>query len=155
MQEDEMNIHLHIEPAHEGLDVHVYTAQYDERVEMLMKGLKQQRATTVVGYIEEDIHLIKIEEVFSIFVEEAKVFIQTEEEEYRAKLKLYELEEQFEKQLIRVNKSTLVQINHIQSLQLKALGTTQVVLSNDVEIPISRKFLKPLKEKLGIGRGAQ
>lgn len=150
-----MNIHLHIEPAHEGLDVRVYTAQYDERVEMLMKRLKQQRATTVVGYIEEDIHLIKIEEVFSIFVEEAKVFIQTEEEEYRAKLKLYELEEQFEKQLIRVNKSTLVQINHIQSLQLKALGTTQVVLSNDVEIPISRKFLKPLKEKLGIGRGAQ
>lgn len=155
MQEDDMNIHLHIEPTYEGVDIHIYTAQYDESVETLIKRLKQQHPMVVVGYIEENIHLIKIEEVFSIFVEESKVFIQTEEGEYRTKLKLYEIEAQFEKQLIRVNKSTLVQINHIQSLQLKALGTTQVVLSNEVEIPISRKFLKPLKEKLGIGRGAK
>ena len=68
-------------------------------------------------------------------------------------MKLYEIEEQYGHKLVRINKSTMIHIDHIQSLQLKVIGLPQVVLTNDVEIPISRNFLKPLKEKLGIGRG--
>lgn len=148
-----MKIHIHVEPDHQGVDVHIYTATYTDEIDALMQRIQQVHKSTIIGYLDDEIHLIRVEDVYSIYAEDAKVFIQTAEDEYRAKMKLYEIEEQYGHHLVRINKSTLIHIDHIQSLQLKVIGAAQVVLTNEVEIPISRNFIKSLKEKLGIGRG--
>jgi DNA-binding LytR/AlgR family response regulator len=145
-----MKIHLHIDSAHEEIEVHIYAAEYSEAIEKIMGQLKQPATETIIGYLQQDIHIVKLNDIYAVISEGAKVYLQTDEQEYETKLKLYEMEDQYSKTFARINKSTLININKLQSIQNK-LGSAQGILFNDVRFPISRRYLKELKIKLGIG----
>lgn len=148
-----MKIHLSINSALQETEIHIHTKEYNEQIEKLMKQLQATQSTMIDGYSQQDIHMLKISDIYSIYAEGAKVFLQTEEQEFETKRKLYELETQFSQDFARVSKSTLVNINKITSIQMSKIGATQLVLDNDVSIHVSRKYLKELKHHLGIGRG--
>lgn len=98
--------------------------------------------------------MLKVSDIYAVFSEDGKVYLQTDDEDYEKKQKLYEIEEQFEKSFVRINKSTLVNLEKLQSIQNK-FGMVEVLLNNEVSFPISRRYLKELKRKLGIGREAK
>ena len=147
-----MKIHLHIENDYPEIEVHIHAPKYDETIEQLLKKLKVSQQESIAGYLDGDIHLLKHNEIFSIYTEDGKVYFQTEEEEFESRNKLYELEERFGTGFIRVNKSTLVNMGKIMSIQSKVLGNPQIVLSNETTVPVSRNYFKQLKEALGLGR---
>jgi len=147
-----MKIHLTINNALEETEIHIHAKEYNEHIEKLMKQLQAAQTTMLDGYLQQEIHLIKITDIYSIYAEGAKVFLQTEEQEFESKRKLYELEAQLAKDFARVSKSTLVNINKISSIQMGKIGSTELLLDNDVSIHVSRKYLKELKRHLGIGR---
>lgn len=150
-----MKIQLTINQALEETEVHILAKEYNEQIEKLMKQLQASQttqATVLDGYLQQEIHLLKITDIYSIYAEESRVFLQTDEQEYESKRKLYELEELLSKDFVRVNKSTLVNVHKISSIQMGKIGTTQLLLENDVAIHVSRKYLKELKLHLGIGR---
>lgn len=149
-----MKIHLHIDPTYEQIEIHIYTGEYTEDVEQLVKRLNQLSQTTIIGYLDQDIHVVKIEDIYAILSEGAKVYLETDEQEYETKLKLYEVEEQYGDTFVRINKSTLINLHKLQSIQNK-FGKVQALLNNGISFPISRKYLKELKKKLGIGREAK
>lgn len=147
-----MKIHLTIHHELEETEVHIHAKEYNEQIERLMQQLQASQTTMLDGYFQQEIHLLKISDVFSIYAEDAKVFLQTNEQEFESKRKLYELEAQLSKDFVRVSKSTLVNIYKIASIQMGKIGTTQLLLENDVTIHVSRKYIKELKRHLGIGR---
>lgn len=150
-----MKIQLTINNALEETEVHIFAKEYSEQIEKLMKQLQASQtsqATVLDGYLQQEIHLLKISDIYSIYAEEARVFLQTDEQEFESKRKLYELEAQLAKDFVRVNKSTLVNVHKISSIQMGKIGMTQLLLENDVAIHVSRKYLKELKSHLGIGR---
>lgn len=150
-----LKIQLTINNALEETEVHIYAKVYNEQIEQLMKQLQASQTTqanVLDGYYQQEIHLLKITDIFSIYAEDAKIYLQTNEHEFESKRKLYELETQLVKDFVRVNKSTLVNIHKIASIQMGKIGTTQLLLENDTSIPVSRKYLKELKRYLGIGR---
>lgn len=150
-----MKIHVKIEKQYEEIEVHLYANAYSEEVERLMKRLKTPEVTTVDGYKEQEIRMLKLADIYSIYAEGSRIFFQTEEEEFESKRKLYELEELLAEQFTRVNKSTLVNIDKIASIQLGRFATPTLVLDNEATIPVSRNYLKSLKQKLGIGRNTR
>lgn len=148
-----MKIHLTINREIETTEIHIHAQEYNEQIERLMRQLQAAHAPTMIdGYFNQDIHMLKVEDIYSIYAVGPKIYLQTEEEEFESKKKLYELEIQLAKDFARVNKSTLVNINKIVSIQLATLGSTQAILDNGVSIHISRKYIKELKTKLGIGK---
>jgi len=150
-----MKIHVKIEKQYEEIEVHLYANAYSDEVERVMKRLKTPVTTTIDGYKEQEIYMLKIEDIYSVYAEGPKIFFQTEEEEFESKRKLYELEELLSEQFTRVNKSTLINTNKIASIQLGRFGTPTLVLDSEVTVAVSRNYLKPLKQKLGIGRNAR
>lgn len=149
-----MKIHLIINSEIEETEIHIHTKEYNEQIELLMKQLQATQSPTMIdGYFNQDIHMLKVGEIYSIYADGPKVYLQTEEQEFETKKKLYELEVQFSNDFVRVNKSTLINLNKVTSIQLATIGSTQVLLDNGVSIHISRKYLKELKVKLGIGKG--
>lgn len=146
-----MKIHLQIDKNQKEIEVHIHAAKYDEAVEQLMKKLKSTSSEKIAGYVNGDIHLLNPPEIYTIFSEEGKVYLQTNEEEFEAKNKLYELEERFHSSFIRVNKSMLVNIEKIVAIQSKVLGNPQIILANETTVPVSRNYFKLLKETLGLG----
>lgn len=145
-----MKIHLHVDETVKQIEIHIYTPEYNSKVEKMLQQLKHPTSETIIGYVHQDIHVIKLEDVYAVHSEGAKVYLQTEELEYIAKHKLYEIEEQYTKTFVRINKSTLINLHKLQSIQNK-LGMTYCLLNNEISFPISRSYLKQLKTKLGIG----
>lgn len=147
-----MKIHLTINSELQETEIHIHAKEYNEQIEKLMKQLQATQSSIIDGYFQQEIHMLKISDIYSIYAEGSKVFLQTEEQEFESKRKLYELEDQLAKDFARVSKSTLVNINKIASIQMVKIGSTELLLDNDVSIHISRKYLKELKRQLGIGR---
>ncbi|MEC1179663.1 LytTR family DNA-binding domain-containing protein [Metasolibacillus meyeri] len=150
-----MKIQLTINSALEETEIHIHAKVYNEQVEQLMKQLQASQTmqmNVLDGYLQQEIYLLKINDIFSIYAGGTKIYLQTDEQEYESKRKLYELEAQLAKDFVRVNKSTLVNIHKISSIQMGKIGTTQLLLENDTNIPVSRKYLKDLKRHLGIGK---
>lgn len=147
-----MKIHLVINEELEMTEVHIHAKHYTPEIEQLMRQLQQTQAPSIIdGYVQQDIHMVKIEEIYTIYAEGPKVYLQTEDGEFETKRKLYELEEQLAKDFVRVNKSMLLNLNKVASIQNK-LGAAQAILDNGLPVHISRKYLKQLKVQLGIGR---
>ena len=146
-----MKIHLYIDPELQETEIHIHAASYDEHVEQLMNKLKQTTKDTIAGHLDGEIYIIKLQDVYSIFTDAGKVFLQTDEDEYEVKQKLYEIEQRYSAQFIRVNKATLVHFEKIASIQSKVLGNPQLTLVNGVTVPISRNYFKGLKEAFGLG----
>lgn len=148
-----MKIHLIINREIETTEIHIHAKEYNEQIEQLMKQLQVTQSPTMIdGYFNQDIHMLKVDEIYSIYADGPKVYLQTEEQEFETKKKLYELETKFSKDFVRINKSTLINLNKIASIQLATISSTQALLDNGVSIHISRKYIKELKSKLGIGR---
>lgn len=69
-----MKIHLMINSALEETEIHIHAKEYNEHIEKLMKQLQAAQTTMLDGYLQQEIHLIKITDIYSIYAEGAKVF---------------------------------------------------------------------------------
>ena len=147
-----MKINLIINDELEETEIKIYAKEYSEHIEKIMKQLQVNQLNFLDGYLGQEIYMVKISDIYIVNAEEAKVFLHTDEQEYEVKRKLYEIENQFLNDFVRVSKSSLVNINRIASIQVGRIGSTELILDNDVSINVSRKYLKELKHHLGIGR---
>lgn len=147
-----MKVQLTVHEQYKEIEVHVFTNAYTDEVEQLMKTLKSPKATIIDGYNATEIRMLKLEDIFTIYVEDGKVYFQTAEEEFESKRKLYELETLLESSFVKINKSTLVNLSKIVSIQMGIVSTPQLLLDNETTVHVSRKYFKLLKEKLMMGR---
>lgn len=80
-----------------------------------------------------------------------KVFIYLEQEIYETKLKLYELEKQFqESDFFRASKSCIVNLAKVKSVSPAFNGRFEALMKNGERVVISRQYVPFLKEKLGL-----
>jgi DNA-binding LytR/AlgR family response regulator len=147
-----MKIQVTFDEQYQEIEVHIHAKNFDEEVQKVINQLKTPTTRVIDGYKNQEIHLLKSSEIYTVYVESGKVYLQTDEEEYQSKKKLYEIEEIFQKQFSRVNKSMLVNVDHIRSFQMDLVGTTELILDNGISVHVSRKYFKDLKKTLGIGK---
>ncbi|OEH93845.1 LytTR family DNA-binding domain-containing protein [Bacillus solimangrovi] len=147
-----MQIKLFIDEKNKETEVQIHTNAYTNTIDQLMKKLKSTNTEVIDGYSQQQIYMLKPLDIYFMYSEGAKVYFQTDEDEYESKRKLYELEELFEQDFVRVNKSTLVNVSKISFMEMKKVGMMQLVMDNGTTAHVSRMYLKALKKKLGIGR---
>lgn len=147
-----MQIKLIIDDRYDETEIHIHTKAYTPEIEQLMKTLKSSTTEVIDGYADQQIHMLKISDIYFVYSEGAKIYFQTDEDEYESKRKLYELEELLEKEFVRINKSTLVNVSKISFLKMEGIGRMQLVMKNETTAHVSRNYLKGLKKRLGIGR---
>jgi len=80
-----------------------------------------------------------------------KVFIYCKQNVFETKLKLYEIEEEYENtNFFRASKSIIVNITKIKSISPAFSGRFEALLFNGEKIVISRQYVPELKKKLGV-----
>ena len=149
-----MKIQLKIDASFEEVEVTIQAPTYSEEVTQLMERLQTKPRRVIEGYKDEQLFFIKLEDIYCVYAEDNRLYIQTDDAEYSVKYKMYELEKQYNSFFFRIHKSMLIQFDAISSIQVKSFGETIVILENGMEFPISRKYLKELKDTL-IGRRKQ
>lgn len=101
--------------------------------------------------VNGEIRLIDLKSILYAETVERNSFIYTEDGVFESPLRLYELEAMLaEHNFFRINKSTLLNLNKIESLKSDIDRRIRVRLKNGYQLIISRAYAEEFKTKLGV-----
>ena len=118
-----------------------------EEVVSLLQLLKKRGSGKLILYKEEEQYIMDADEIVYVEVSDNKVYAYTKQDTYEAKQKLYEIKELLGgKSFAQINKSVIVNINCVKSIQAEFSGNYRCKLKNRKEsLTISRKYFKEFK----------
>lgn len=101
-------------------------------------------------FAEEEQVILDYSDIVFIETSANKILVYTKSDTYEARQKLYELKEQLpSRNFAQINKSVLVNINCVRSIQAEFSGNYRLKLKNRKEsLTISRKYFKEFKDKI-------
>lgn len=101
-------------------------------------------------FAEEEQVILDYSDIVFIETSANKILVYTKSDTYEARQKLYELKEQLpSRNFAQINKSVLVNINCVRSIQAEFSGNYRLKLKNRKEsLTISRKYFKAFKDKI-------
>lgn len=125
----------------------------NEPDEALLKLIDSIKTTSkkLIGMTDLQMHVLNPGDVFYFEAVDHKVFIYCKEKVYESRLKLYELEAEYEQgDFFRATKSTILNISKIKSVSPVPYGKLEALLQNGEKVHISRQYVPVLKKKLGL-----
>lgn len=121
-----------------------------EEVASVLHLLGRRNSGKLLLYKEEDQCIIDGSEIIFLEVRDSRVYAYTKLDTYETRLKLYEVKEQLPgRSFVQINKSVIVNINCVRSIQAEFSGNYRLKLKNRKEIlTISRKYFKEFKDSI-------
>lgn len=121
-----------------------------EEVVLLLQLLKKRNSGKLVLYKEEEQYIMDADEIVYVEVSDNKVYAYTKQDIYEAKQKLYEIKELLGgRSFAQINKSVIVNINCVKSIQAEFSGNYRLKLKNRKEsLTISRKYFKEFRDRI-------
>ena len=121
-----------------------------EEVVSLLQLLKKRNSGKLILYKEEEQYIMDADEIVYVEVSDNKVYAYTKQETYEAKQKLYEIKELLGgRSFAQINKSVIVNINCVKSIQAEFSGNYRLKLKNRKEsLTISRKYFKEFRDRI-------
>lgn len=119
-----------------------------EKIEALLAEEEPHRPE-LLGYTENGIVPLEPREIVCFTVEDGKVYARTVAKCFLVKQRLYQLEEQFGNDFIKINQSCLVRQDKIERFHSSIGGSLMVIMKGGYRDYISRRQLKFVKERMG------
>ncbi len=125
--------------------VHQRTALTDE-IEALI--LKYAGADRIPAYTEDDMKMLAFSEIECVTVLNGKTYaIDSRNQRYRLKQRLYELEQLLPSSFIRINKSTLANENRLDRFAVTYSGGVDAVFKCGYREYVSRRCFAQIKRR--------
>lgn len=141
-----------IEELHDGEEeeIIIRSNNIDESILQMIYGVKMEHKK-LVGIKDGKMNLIDPKDVYYFESVDNKTFIYCLKEIYESKLKLYEINSEFENSsFFRASKSIILNLSKIKNLSPAFNGRFEATLKNNEKVIISRQFVPDLKKKLGL-----
>ncbi len=123
--------------------VHNRTALIDE-----IEALISKHTDRIPGYTEDDIKMLSVSEIECVTVLDGKTYaIDSRNQRYRLKQRLYELEQQLPASFIRINKSTLANEARLDRFQVTYAGSVDAVFKCGYTEYVSRRCFAQIKRR--------
>lgn len=145
-----MKVKVNIDKKLDEIFIDIYTPSEDEKLKSILDNLRMKKSI-LNGYMEEKTYLLNINDIYSIYAENKKVYAHTKDRIYRVKHRLYELEEILDKnRFVRISNSAIINIYKIENLEATINGMITINFKNGKKEYISRRYLKKVKKILDI-----
>ena len=145
-----MKVELNIEPSLPDVTVVIHAPARTEEVERLLAVLSE-RETGLLGFRGTEAVMLAPETILRFYGEDKEVRAQTAEGVYTVRHRLYELEERLDRQqFVRISHSEIVNLRQVTGLDLGLTGTIRMTLTGGVTTYVSRRYVKKIKEVLGL-----
>lgn len=129
----------------------ILTDEMTDEITDIMKRLSDTYIDSLSVMSERGVRIVECKEIIRIYAEKQKVFVQTVQERYTVRARLYELEEKLDSQLfVRISNSEIVNMKKITSMDISITGTIGVLLKGDIQTYASRRFVSKIKKLFGI-----
>lgn len=121
-----------------------------EEVISLLQLLKKRNTGKLLLFKEDEQYIVDTQDIVYVEVNDSKAYVYLKQDTYEAKQKLYELKELLGTQsFVQINKSVIVNINYVKSIQAEFSGNYRIKLKNRKEsLIISRKYFKEFKDRI-------
>lgn len=97
--------------------------------------------------------LLPPDQVLRFYTDGKGVCAQTLQQTCSIRLRLYELEERLDKHtFVRISNSEILNLKKITAMDLSLTGTIRITLEGGTVTYVSRRYVKKIKEALGLGR---
>lgn len=146
-----MKIEIQLDDQYEEPKVVIYTKELTKEVQNVQDRLLNWTPQVLSGFHGDRLEVIDPKEIVRIYAQDGKVLLITDEKEYILRLKIYELEERLEKdKFVRISRSEIINLKKAVDFDLSYTGTISVKLENGDNSFVSRRYLKKVKQILGI-----
>lgn len=144
-----MKVDIHIEPGCGEISVTITAPALTDQVKAL--AVRLQGGGVLTGWRGDVAVPLPAAEVLRCYGEEKGVKVQTTQGVYDLKERLYELESKLDRHtFVRISHSELVNLEKVTALDLSLTGTIRMTLAGDVVCYVSRRYVKKIKEALGL-----
>ena len=127
------------------MTVHNRTTLIDE-IEALIQ--KHAGADRIPGYTEDDIKMLPVSEIECITILDGKTYaIDSKNQRYRLKQRLYELEAGLPSSFIRINKSALANEVRLDRFQVTYAGSVDAIFKCGYREYVSRRCFAQIKRR--------
>ncbi len=124
--------------------------ELDENMLKLLSELKLGQKK-LAGIKDGNITMVDPSSVYYFEGVDNKVFMYCKQNVYETKLKLYEIEEEYNNSnYLRASKSVILNVAKIKSISPAYSGRFEALLFNGEKVVISRQYVPELKKKLGL-----
>ncbi|HEM4277726.1 LytTR family transcriptional regulator [Streptococcus suis] len=98
----------------------------------------------------EQVYLLEHDEIVRLYLEDKVLQVETVETTYTSNLRLYQVKEDLPANFLQISQSEIIHIKQLDHLKLTANGLIKLVMKNGSVTYSSRRYLKVIKERLGL-----
>ncbi|HFI2438758.1 TPA: LytTR family DNA-binding domain-containing protein [Streptococcus suis] len=98
----------------------------------------------------EQVYLLEHEEIVRLYLEYRLLQVETVENVYTSNLRLYQVKEDLPANFLQISQSEIIHIKQLDHLKLTSNGLVKLVMKNGSVTYSSRRYLKVIKERLGL-----
>ncbi|HFU4448226.1 TPA: LytTR family DNA-binding domain-containing protein [Streptococcus suis] len=98
----------------------------------------------------EQVYLVEHDEIVRLYLEDKVLQVETVETAYTSNLRLYQVKEDLPANFLQISQSEIIHIKQLDHLKLTANGLVKLVMKNGSVTYSSRRYLKVIKERLGL-----
>lgn len=145
-----MKIRIEINEGVEEDEVIIRCREFNKNVQRIQNSvLELSSQTNLIFYKNLTEYFLPLNSILFFETSNKGIDSHTTDDLYQIKNKLYELEEILPNDFVRISKSTILNINHIYSIE-KNLTSASVVKFNDThkQVYVSRNYYKILRQRL-------
>ncbi len=148
-----MNIELEINLSEEfeKAKVVITAPEMTSEIETLIAKIQSDNQEKIIGFIEDEAFLLEKNDIENVYTENKKVLARVGDKTYLIKKRIFELENILnESNFVRISNSEIVNFKKVVSMDFKLTGTILLKLKSGTITYTSRRYIKKIKEYLGI-----
>lgn len=149
--QNSVDVEIKIDENCDKTKVVIYTSNITDEVNKLVSKLKNSNENALIGYKDDEVFLLELEKIESIYTENKKIYARSEKNVYLIKKRIFELEEALEEDgFVRISNSEIVNFKKILSIDFKIVGTILINFKSGEKTYVSRRYVKRIKDYLGV-----
>jgi DNA-binding LytR/AlgR family response regulator len=146
-----MKVEISIDPSCKEPKIIILTDKMTDEITEIIKHLSESTVDSLAVFSHRGVVIVSCKEIIRIFTEKQKVYVQTLDNIYTIRMRLYELEAKLDnKWFVRISHSEIVNIKMITNMDISISGTIGVSLEGGMKTYASRRYVKKIKELFGI-----
>lgn len=147
-----MRVELKIDEKYSEPYVEIHTAKLTPNIQAAILLLQNENESHIIMAQQENRTYMLDPKTIIIICTEGRelVLYDSTKQRYIINKPLYELEEQLNKDFIRISKSAIINIRKIKHIEAAFNGTMKIELEMGIKEVITRNYRKKFKERLGI-----
>lgn len=146
-----MKLEIAIDQNQKELLVLLKKDKIDDEVNEVINKLSEQTTQMITGFCGDSVKIIDQTKILRAYSQDGKVFVDTDDEKFTVRLRLYELEQRLCKNsFVRISNSEIINLKKVKSFDLSFTGTICVVFNDGSTSFASRRYVSKIKQVLGI-----